>query len=75
MIERRQQPRLPLEARQPVGIGGESGRENLDRDITTEPAVSGAVDLAHTADAETSDDLVRPEPGPDRDAHRLTLAL
>ncbi len=45
-----------------VGIGGERGRQDLDRNVATEPRVVRAVDLAHAAGAERRDDVVRAEP-------------
>ena len=36
----------------------ELGRENLDGDVSFEPRVRGAIDLAHAAAAKRRDDLV-----------------
>ena len=40
---------LLLEAPQPVGVGGERGGQDLDRDDAAEARVERAVDLAHAA--------------------------
>ena len=62
MIQRREQARLALEAREPLGIGGERRRQDLDRDVAAEPGVARAVDLAHAARAERCHHLVDAEP-------------
>ena len=62
MVERRQRARLAVEHRKPKGIGGKRQWQNLDRDVAVQPRVMRAIDLAHAADAEDTDDLVRSEP-------------
>jgi len=47
MIERSNRPRLVLETTQTVRITCKLGRKHLDRHITSEPRVAGAVDLTH----------------------------
>jgi hypothetical protein len=64
VIERGRGQRLLLESPQPVRVRREVRRQHLDRDITPEPGVGGAVHLAHAAGAERRDDLVVPEAGP-----------
>ena len=49
VAERRQQPRLTLEPRDPIGAAGDLGRKDLDGDVAAEPRVVGAIDLAHAA--------------------------
>ncbi len=63
MIERSDRARLALEAQ--IGIAGNLGREDLDRDAAIEPRVAGLVDLAHPARAraERADDFVRAKSG------------
>ena len=61
MVERRDRPRLALEALADCGFGGELRRQHLDRDVAIEPRVAGAIHLAHAAGAEQRDDLVGPE--------------
>ena len=41
-----------LEPREPIRIGRERGRQELDRDVTAKPRVAGAIDLAHPAGAD-----------------------
>jgi hypothetical protein len=50
-----------LEAREAVDIRRELGRKHLDRDVTMQPCVACAIDLAHAASAERRQDFVRPE--------------
>jgi hypothetical protein len=47
MVQRRERLRLALEAGQALRVEGEAIRQDLDRDITIEPGIAGAVDLAH----------------------------
>ena len=53
MIERREQLCFALEARDAVGIGRESIRENFQRDVAIEPRIARAIHLAHAARAES----------------------
>ncbi len=59
--ERGDRLRLAFEARAPFGIAGEACGQDLDGDVTVEPRVVRAVDLAHPAGADGGDDLVRSE--------------
>ena len=61
MIQRRQDFGLALEASEPLGIGRHAGGQDLDRDLPLQPRIGRAVDLAHPAGAERSDDAVRAE--------------
>ena len=61
MIQRGQDLRFTLEAREPVGIEGEDVGEDFQRDIAIELRVSRAIDLAHAARAKRGNDFVRPE--------------
>jgi hypothetical protein len=70
MIERRQHLRLAREARAAIGIGGEPGRQDLQRDVAPQLGVAGAVHLAHSARAEQADHVVGAETRPGREAHR-----
>ncbi len=65
----RERFRLPLEANEAVRISGEELGEDLDGDVAIEPGVARAIDLAHAAGAERSNDGVRPEAGPCREGH------
>ena len=61
MIERRQHARLALESREPIGVRREDAREDLDRDVPSEPRIVGAVHLAHPAGAKRRHDVVLAE--------------
>src|SRR5437660_6755345 len=61
MIQRREELRLALEARDPFRIVGETLRQEFDRDIARKPRVARFVDFAHAAGAERRDDFVRTE--------------
>jgi hypothetical protein len=52
MIQRGEQARLALEARDPLGMGREGLGEDLDRDIAPEPRIARAINLSHAAAAE-----------------------
>jgi hypothetical protein len=67
MTERRKCLRLALEPQQALAVRGHRRRQDLDRDVTTQPAVPGAIDLAHPADAEQADDLVGTYAAPRRE--------
>ena len=54
---------LLLEAAQAVGVGGEGGRQDLDRHLAAEARVSRAVDLSHPPRSDRREDLVGPESG------------
>ena len=58
MIERGEHLRLALEAREAIGIGANDSGRTLIATSRFEPRVAGAIDLAHAAHAERSDDLV-----------------
>ena len=64
MVQRGDHARLALEARDPVRVGGELGGQHLDRDVTTELGVVGAVDLAHAAATQECVDLETSQPPP-----------
>ena len=61
MIERREDLCFPLEARHALGIERKGIGQDLDRDVTTESRVVGAIHLAHAAGANGGEDLIRPE--------------
>ena len=54
MIERGEQPRFALEAREPSGSRRERARQDLDRDVAAELRVARAIDLAHAARADAA---------------------
>jgi hypothetical protein len=61
VAERRQQLRLALEARGPVGVADEPCGEDLDRDLTVERGVDGFPDDAHAALAGLGEEAVMEE--------------
>ena len=65
MTERRQQPRLALETREPVSVGGERLRQHLDRDGAPERVILGAIPDTHAARADAGTKLVVPDPATD----------
>jgi len=67
--QRRHRLRLALEAPAQAGVVGEAIGQDLERDVSSETAVSRAVDLSHPSGAEGSQDLVRPEAGAGGQGH------
>ena len=61
MIERRDRPRLALEALAQLRVRGERRGQNFDRDDALETRIAGAIHLAHTAFAERGENLVGSE--------------
>ena len=59
MIERRKELRFLLEAGQAVRIADKGRWQNFQRDLATELRVAGAIDFAHPAGAENSQDFVQ----------------
>ena len=64
MVERREHPRLALEARQAVGIRGEDSRQDFERDVSPELRIARAIHLAHAARSEQCLDLIDADPSP-----------
>ncbi len=60
MIQGRCGFRLANEAMQPVAIGGQLGRKDLQRDAAVEAGILREIHLPHPAFAERGDDLVMP---------------
>jgi hypothetical protein len=63
VIERSEDSRLSLEARQAIRVAGKRQWKNLDRDIASKPDIRGAVDFAHPANTEQGGNLIRTETG------------
>ena len=61
MIERGEHFRFALKAREPIGIRRKRRRQDLDRDLTFQPGVSGAIQLPHAALADLRGDVVNAE--------------
>jgi hypothetical protein len=65
--------RFALEAREPIGIGGERIRESLERHVTIELRVARAIDLAHSAFADRSGDLVAADAAAWGESHEFEI--
>jgi hypothetical protein len=65
MVQRREQPRFTIEADAPIAIREERLREHLDRDVTSELQVAGAIHLTHAAGPEDRGDGVGADLRPD----------
>src|SRR5262249_22718115 len=61
MVQRGEYASLTTEPRQPIGIGRERRRQDLQRDVTIELQIARAIDLAHAAGAELRGDLIGAE--------------
>ncbi len=75
MVQRGEHLRFTFEAGEPVRIHGEQFGQDLQRDVPIELGVPCAIDLAHAASAERTDDLIRPKLRSNRQGHvwlRLT---
>jgi hypothetical protein len=58
MIQPRQGSRFALEAREPLGIGGEAVRKRFESDGSAELGVEGPIDLTHATGANDGLDFV-----------------
>ncbi len=58
VIQRGQDLRFASKASQAIGIERERLRQDLQRDVTIQPRIPRAIDLAHPAFAELGEDLV-----------------
>ncbi|HYM23527.1 MAG TPA: hypothetical protein VEU08_09970 [Vicinamibacterales bacterium] len=61
MIQRREEPGLPLEPREAFAITCDGTGQDFDRDVTIELRVAGAVDLTHAARTERRQDFINAE--------------
>ena len=59
MIEGGEHLRLPPETREAIGIAGNGGQQNFDRDQAIQRCIAGFVDLAHAARADSRRELIR----------------
>ena len=64
MIERCEELRFALEARDAFGVIGQCRGQQLQRNVAAERGVARAIDLAHAAGAEQRDDLYEPRTVP-----------
>ena len=69
MVERGRRTRLLLEPQQTVAIAAELNRQDLDRDVTSQPDVAAPIHLAHASGAEDAENLVRTETGAGAERH------
>ena len=69
MVQSGDRARFLFEAAQPIGLRDELRRQNLDRDIATQPAVACTIDLAHTSRADRGDHFIRTEARAGRERH------
>ena len=58
MVQRREQPRLALQPRDPIRIVRQRRRQNLDGDFTMQPRVERTIDLAHATGVQRSEDAI-----------------
>jgi hypothetical protein len=71
MAQRCQGPGFALETGDPLGVARNQVGDDLQRDLSPEPAVPGAVNLTHSACAKGRDDFVRAEPVANREGHAV----
>ena len=64
MIERGEELRFPAEAREAIGIVGDGGEQDFDRDVAIQLRVPRAIHFAHPAGADGSKNFVRADPRP-----------
>ena len=69
MIQSGDRARFFFEAAQPIGLRGELRRQNLDRDIATQPAVARTIDLTHPSRADRGDHFIGTEARAGRERH------
>jgi len=69
MVQRGQELRLAMEARDAVGFVREALRDDLQGDIASELRIARAIDLAHSAGAKRSRNLVETKPGTGGERH------
>jgi hypothetical protein len=70
MIERGQRLRFALEAGEAIAIIREGVRQDLQRDVTMQLRVTGAIDLAHPTRTDRREDFVDAKSGADGQGHR-----
>ncbi len=75
MVERRGDAGLALEPIQRLGIAGQIGRQELQRDLAAQTHVFGAIDDAHAAGAEALENLVMADNGPNHGCTRIVQRL
>jgi hypothetical protein len=61
VIQRAEDLRFTAESRETIWIGRECLRQNLERDLATQPEIPGAIHLTHPARSERTHNLVGTE--------------
>jgi hypothetical protein len=69
MIERGEDFRFALEAREPLGVSHHRCRQHLDGDATFQIGVGRPIHLPHTAHADLGGDFIRAEARAGDDRH------
>jgi hypothetical protein len=75
MVQRGDGFRLAAKACALFGGDGAALRQDLDRYLTTQSRIAGAIHLAHAAGAEGRDNLIGAETGAGRDGHEGLIAI
>jgi hypothetical protein len=70
MVQGREHLRFALESGKPLRVMREGVRQDLDRNQPSKICISGAVHLAHAADANSGGDLVGAEASAECERHR-----
>jgi hypothetical protein len=73
MIERSEEARFALKARDPLRIVAEPVGDNLDRDVAAQPGIAGAIDLSHPAGPDGRVDLIQADANAGLERHLLRL--
>src|SRR5262249_12278217 len=73
MVQRTGEPRLLLEAVDQLGVTSQGLVDDLERDVSPQPRVPGAIHLGHSPAAKGREHLVRPKPGAPSQAHAGNL--
>jgi hypothetical protein len=69
VLERGQHLGFALKPRQAVGIRGEQIWQDLQRNVAIEPAVAGAIDLAHATRTDLGDNFIGAKTRPGSEPH------
>ena len=69
VVQRRQDLGFPLKPREACGVGRHRRRQDLDRHVAFQLAVTRAIDLAHSAFADLRGDFVRSDAGAGGEYH------
>ena len=75
MVQESERLRLASEARETIGVCGKGRRQELERHLAIQASVTGAVHLAHPADAKRSDELVETDGASRLERHAISAGL